>query len=556
MLKKLTIRNYALIDQVELGLEAGLTIITGETGAGKSILMGALAMVMGERTSPDILKDKSQNCVVEAVFEIGRYRLEDFFEQELEEVDYDTETIVRRVVKANGKSRAFVNDMPVTLSQLKKLSYRLIDIHSQHQNLLLNDPLFQLRVVDSFAQLFDLVAVYKQKYRAYQKARRHYEQLKENARQAQEDQELIAHRYNELEAARLQSGEQQELEQEQQKLEHVEEIKTKLNVIYQALSNENSGILSPLNEALQAAQQLNKYLDNAKAIAERIDQAYIDLKDLSQEVELMTTDIDYDPERADYINQRLDLIYSLEQKHRVGSSDELLTIQDGLHQKLEALGSYEFDLEQSRKQLAEKESQLKQTALELSKKRQAAIPAIEQHIVEQLQSLGMKHAVFNITCETLDDYSTLGKDHLQFLFSANKQMPAQDISKVASGGEMARVMLSIKALIARSAALPSIIFDEIDTGVSGDIADRMGQIMREMAQYMQVMSITHLPQVASKGDAHYLVYKEETGEASVSRIKLLNQEARIRELAKMLSGKELTDAALVHAQNLLNNKDQ
>lgn len=549
MLQSLKIQNYALIDHIQIGWAPGFITITGETGAGKSILIGALSLILGNRADTSVLKDDEKKCVVEASFDIQHYAMESVFEQN--DLDYEPETIIRREINSKGKSRAFVNDTPVNVRVLKQLGQHLVDIHSQHQNLDLKDNRFQLNVVDSFAGNGTLLGQYGKLYREYRDLERQYLSLKERSEQAGSDLDYYQFQFDQLEKANLQEGEQEDLERELETLSHAEEIKQNLSGSSHLLSGEEVSIIGSLREAGDYLRRILDFYPRAKDISERLESAYIDLQDLSNEIEVMNEEVEHDPQRIEYIRQRLDEIYTLQHKHHVSAVKELLDIRQDLEKKLEEINNYDFRLEELKQAVDKKRQEISEKAGELTRARQDAIPGIEQRITSMLQELGIPNATFRIQLSGTDDFNEYGQDHVQFLFSANKNVEAEDISRVASGGELSRLMLSLKSLIAETRALPTIIFDEIDSGTSGDIADKMGSIMKEMSQNMQVINITHLPQIASKGDYHYLVYKNEDGDSTHTHIKPLESQERVREIAKMLSGEELTDTALQNAREFL-----
>jgi len=550
VIKSLSIKNYALIDSIEIDFFSGFSIITGETGAGKSILMGALSLITGQRADTGVLKDDTRKCVVEGNFLLTNYGLNEFFT--VNELDYANETILRREISPAGKSRAFINDTPVTLNVLRDLSLQLIDIHSQHQNLNLNQSEFQLKVVDSYVGNADLLANYYQKFIYYKKIRKQLENLKTEALQSKDDFDYLNFQFNELETANLLDGEQTELENESKTLNHTEEIQRNLAVIHNSMSEDNASVLINLKEAHQAAARIIPYYDKINAIEKRIDSTYIELKDIASEIELMLGSIEFDPARIEYVNSRLDLIYSLQQKHKVSSIAELLRIKEQLDEKLQNIVSFDDKIDLLTKDLEKTTTKLSDFADTLYTKRLEVFTDIEKYVSEQLEQLGMPDAKFKIEQESLSEFSFNGRDKIGFLFTANKNIEVQNISKVASGGEVSRLMLSIKSLLSKSIGLPTIIFDEIDTGVSGDIADKMGGIMQSMSENMQVLNITHLPQVAAKGDNHYLVFKGENNETSTTGIKKLSDEERLQELAKMLSGENITKEAIENAKVLLN----
>ena len=549
MLQSLKIQNYALIDHIHIQFAPGFITITGETGAGKSILIGALSLILGNRADTSVLKDNGKKCVVEAAFDIENYGLKYIFERH--DLDYEPESIIRREINNKGKSRAFVNDTPVNIKVLKELGEHLVDIHSQHQNLVLKDNHFQLDVVDSYAANSERLKTYQEKYREYRKREEEYNNLKSQSEKASSDLDYYQFQYEQLEKAKLDPDEQQEMESELETLNHAEEIKQNLAGASHLLSGEETSIVTRLREAGDYIKKIIDFYPKAKEVSERLESSYIELQDLSNEIEVMSENVDHDPQRMEYIRERLDEIYSLQHKHHVSSVGELIEIRDDLQQKLEEINSYDFRLEELEKELKQKREALKRQADALSESRKKAIPDIQERITSMLQQLGIPNAAFEIKRTDLEDFGNQGQDHVQFLFSANKNVALEDISKVASGGELSRLMLSLKSLIAETKSLPTIIFDEIDSGTSGDIAGKMGAIMKGMSGNMQVINITHLPQIASKGDYHYLVYKHDDNETTHTNIKQLEQQERIREIAKMLSGEELTDTALQNAREFL-----
>ena len=550
MIKSLSIKNYALIDELEIDFPKGFSIITGETGAGKSILMGALSLITGQRADTGVLKNPEKKCVVEANFLLAGYGLENFFDEN--EPDYAHESILRREISPTGKSRAFINDTPVNLNILKELSLKLIDIHSQHQNLNLNQSEFQLKVVDNYAQNQQLVEDYQTIYTLYKNLQKEYNDLMQQANQSKDDLDYLSYRFDELEKAKLIKGEQEELEEEAKTLNNTEEIQQNLLLINHLLSEEEFAVLIKLKEAFQAASKIKQFFKKIVPIEERLNSSYIELKDIAEEIEQMLSDIVVNPERTEYVNSRLDLIYSLQKKHHVSSINELLSIKEELDNKLQNIVSFDERIEKLAQKLDETKKALSEKAKKLSQKRTKAFPEIEKYVSEQLMQLGMPDAVFKISRAESSEYTHTGIDKINFLFSANANIPAQNISKVASGGEISRLMLSIKSLLTETGGLPTIIFDEIDTGVSGEIADRMASIMKKMSENMQVISITHLPQVAAKGDTHYLVYKEKQNNIDTTNIRKISGNERINELAKMLSGANITKEAVENAKVLLN----
>ncbi|MCF6242023.1 MAG: DNA repair protein RecN [Bacteroidales bacterium] len=549
MIKSLSITNYALIDELEIDFSKGFSIITGETGAGKSILMGALALITGQRADTGVLKKPDKKCVVEGNFLLDGYGLQSFFEEN--ELDYAHESILRREISPAGKSRAFINDTPVNLNTLKELSFKLIDIHSQHQNLNLNQSEFQLKVVDSYAGNIDLLKEYQFIYTKYKQLKNELNELKNQAKTNKEDFDYLSFLFDELEKAKLIDGELEELEEEAKTLNNTEEIQHNLAIIHNLLNEDEFSVLVKMKEAHQAANRIKNIFNKIEPIEERLDSTFIELKDIAEEVELTLSNIEFSPERIEYVNSRLDLIYSLQKKHNVISIAELIKIKDDLDEKLQNIASFDEQIEKLNENLSKNKIKLQKLAEKLSRRRLKTFPDIEKYVLEQLKHLGMPDAVFKIKQEKLNEFSAIGIDEISFLFSANANIPAQNIGKVASGGEISRLMLSIKSLLSKSISLPTIIFDEIDTGVSGEIADRMAKIMKKMSENMQVISITHLPQVAAKGDTHYLVYKEKTKQTTTTNIHKIEGKQRINELAKMLSGENISKEALENAKVLL-----
>jgi DNA repair protein RecN (Recombination protein N) len=550
MLKFLSINNYALIDQLEIDFYPGFSIITGETGAGKSILLGALALILGNRADTSVLRDKNRKCITEASFEIKNYQLQDFFLQH--EIDYDDVVIVRREISNDGKSRAFINDSPVNLSVLKELGSKLVDIHSQHQNLNLGDHQYQLKVVDAYAQNYSLLETYSIQYSILRKYQVDLAGLLENAARTQADTDYFQFQFNQLEEAHLLKDEQEELEAELNALKHAEEIKTGLSASAEILSSEGPSVVVQLKECIHQMNRIKQVYKNAEEFLTRFDSLYIDLKELIADIEQASEKIEHNPERLEWVNQRLDLIYNLQQKHRVSTVQELIEIKERLQEQLSEINSFDEKIEQLNKNIASLLVIVNKLASELSSKRAASVDFIEKYVENLLKQLGIPNASFRIVLQRLEGLCNSGCDQLNFLFAANKQTELQEISKVASGGEMSRLMLAIKSLLARSLDMPTVIFDEIDMGVSGEIADKIGSIIKDMAQSMQVVNITHLPQIAGKGQYHYLVYKRDDKEATHTYIRLLKPDERVVEIAKMLSGESLTEAALTNARELLN----
>ena len=551
MIQSLSIENYAIINNLEIDFSRGLSIITGETGAGKSILLGALSLILGKRADTSILKDKSRKCIVEGTFDITEYGFQDFFDEN--DIDYDDFTILRREISPNGKSRAFINDSPVNLNLLSEIGIRFIDIHSQHQNLNLSNSQFHLKVIDSFSHSEDILKKYQEVYTLFKDLSKEYQYLLEKSQQSQADLDYYQFQFNQLDIAKLKENEQYELEQELEKLNHAEEIKNNLNGSVSLLSGEDNTVLNQLKDIHSFINKIIKFYPDIAEYGKRLESTYIELKDVASELELLKERIELDPEKLEYINERLDLIYSLQHKHKVNTIKDLLDIKELLKQKIDEVSSYEFKLEDLKKRMNECENKLKDFAQKLSQQRQQSLKNVEKEITILLLDLGIPNGRFKIHHEITGNYTINGIDRVHFLFSANKNITLQEISKIASGGELSRLMLSIKSLLSDSSGLPTIIFDEIDMGVSGEIADKVGNIIKRMSKGMQIINITHLPQVACKGDFHYLVYKSDEGESTTAHVKLLNNEERHIEIARMLSGEELTEAAMENARELLKN---
>jgi DNA repair protein RecN (Recombination protein N) len=549
MLLKLSVHNYALIKELDIGFENGLTIITGETGAGKSILLGALSLILGARADTNVLLDKSTKCVVEGTFRIDEYDLTDFFSAN--ELDFDPLTILRREINPAGKSRAFINDTPVTINILKELGEKLIDIHSQYQTLMLNENSFQLNVIDSFAGNSILRNDYKTVYVNYRKLKKEYNEIKEKADQNKADLEYYRFQLMQLEEAKLVNGEQEELEKEQEILEHAGEIRLALEMASSLLSSDDKSVLNLLKEVKATFWKIKTFIPDADSFYQRADSSFIELDDLAGEIEKLSGGIEADPDRLSIVNDRLDLIYSMTQKHRVKDLNGLIARQEELKNLVKTIVTSDERLEELEVRLEKELNSLKLLADEISANRTDVIPDVELKIGELLRLLGMPNGKFRVEINRAQDFNPAGIDNADFLFSANKQVTPENIARVASGGELSRVMLSLKSLLTKNNNLPTIIFDEIDAGVSGEVADKVGQILSDMGRYMQVINITHLPQVASRGTKHYHVYKDDIGDSTITRIKLLSYDERILELAKLLSGSEVTETALKNARELL-----
>ncbi len=551
MLCNLVVENYALISKLEIEFRKGLTIITGETGAGKSILLGALSLILGKRADTTVLLDKEKKCIVEGTFDIKNYGLEGFFTEK--GIDYDDQPIARREISATGKSRAFINDVPVNLEVLTEFGLKLIDIHSQHQNLNLADSVFQMKVIDSFAQNQELLETYRSRFTEFKTIQKKFRQLTEEAARSKSDLDYFLFQYSQLAEARLTEGEQDELEFELEKLTHAEEIKTGLTTASALLQGDGNSALQQIRDSLAAINRIKKYLPENDSLSTRIDSAYIEIKDIAQEIEALNAQFYHDPDRLAQVNDRLNLIYSLEKKHRVSGLAELIAMRENLKEKIEEINAYDFNLEELQKKLSETRGVVSEYADKLTLQRQKAIAPFRKRVTEMLHDVGIPNAGFSVLLEKPDEFNENGSDKIQFLFTANKNMALQDIARVASGGELSRLMLCVKSLMSDSIGLPTIIFDEIDTGVSGEIAERVGNIINRMADKMQIINITHLPQVASKGKYHYLVYKTDDAKTTITHMKLLTPEERHIEIAKMLSGEEITHAALENARILLGN---
>jgi len=550
MLKHLYIKNFTLIDELDIELYPGFSVITGETGAGKSIILGAIGLLLGQRADSKAIKQGADKCVIEAQFDLSRYGMEDFFEEN--DIEYDAaDCIIRRELTAAGKSRAFINDTPVQLSMLKELGERLVDIHSQHQNLLLNKQDFQLNVVDIIAGDEKELADYQQAFTKYHAAEKELQALQESIEQNRQNADFLQFQCDELSQANLVEGEQEELEQKSETMSHAEEIKSSLYEADNALSSEGTGVVVSLKKALSAIRQIEQVLPDAKELVERMDSSYIELKDIAQEISSQMEYVDFDPNELDVINNRLDKLYDLEKKYHVETVEELITKRDELKLQLDRIENSDEALEELQKKLAQLQMQAKKAADTLTKLRTKAAKQIEKEMQTRLVPLSMPNVRFSIQM-TEGALGASGQDQVAFLFSANTSTPLQPISQVASGGEIARVMLSLKAMISGAVKLPTIIFDEIDTGVSGKTAEKMAQIMQEMGQHeRQVISITHLPQIAALGSAHYKVEKEETSKGTISKMRQLSPEERIDEIAQMLSGSDISEAAIQNAKQLL-----
>ncbi len=550
MLKKLYIKNFTLIDELDIDLESGFSVITGETGAGKSIILGALGLLLGQRADSKAIKNGQGRCVVEAHFDLRKYDMEDFFEKN--DLDYsDDDCIIRREVNSSGKSRAFINDTPVSLTNLRELGGQLVDIHSQHQNLLLNKEDFQLNVVDIIAADQQTLEDYKNAYKEYHKSQQKLAELRQAINKSKDDEDFLRFQYHELEEARLTDGEQEELEEEAEMLTHAEDIKSALFEADDLISGDG-GVVERLKSACHSIDGIKDVYRNMTEISERMESCFIEMKDIAGDISQQAEDIEFDPARMEAVNSRLDTIYHLQQKFHVDSVGQLIAIKDDLDRQLGQIDNSDEQLKEMEEKVAELKKTCIQKATKLTGIRTKAARLVEEDMRRRLVPLGIPKVKFEVAMQE-KPLSADGHDKVAFLFSANTSTPLQPVAQVASGGEIARVMLSLKAMISGAVKLPTIIFDEIDTGVSGKVAEMMGRIMQEMGNNdRQVISITHLPQIAARGANHYKVYKEETDMGTTSHMRHLSKNERIREIAQMLSGTAISEAAIKNAEELLN----
>ncbi|MGX1929123.1 DNA repair protein RecN [Flagellimonas sp. 2504JD4-2] len=549
MLTNLSIRNYALIDDVNVSFSDGFTTITGETGAGKSILLGGLSLVLGKRADLSSLKNKEQKCVIEAEFEISKYRLTNFFEEN--DLDYEDATILRREILPSGKSRAFVNDSPVVLDVLKQLGNQLIDVHSQHQTLQLTENDFQLKVVDALAGNEENLEKYAEQLKGFKTASRQLQELVDFQSNSTKEHDYNSFLLQELEAVPLKEGMQEELETEYGQLSNVESILELLSQGHQLLNDEQMGVLGRFSDLKQVFQNLSGFGPEYETLNQRLQSVFIEMDDVSTELEHLKDGIEADPERLNVVNGKLQQLYDLQKKHQVASIQELIEIRDQLSQKVDAVTNIESKIKEKEAEVAKLKEAVENWTMKIRNARNGVIPKLKNILQESLHGLGMPSATFNISVSPSDAFKSNGGDDLTFLFSANKGSDYGELKKVASGGELSRIMLTIKSILAEYEQLPTMMFDEIDTGVSGEISNRMGDIMQQMGNTMQVFSITHLPQVASKGKQQFKVYKEESAQGTTTRMKKLSPDERISELAEMLGGKTLSESALAHAKQLL-----
>lgn len=552
MLQKLAIRNYALIDSLEMDFQQGLTVMTGETGAGKSVILGALSLILGQRADAKSMKDVSSKTVVEGTFDISRYALQTYFADN--DFDYEPHCIIRREILPSGKSRSFINDTPASLAQLRELGEQLIDIHSQHQNLLLSDNHFQLRVIDLWASEKDLSARYREAYLRYRELAKELDEARRLCAESRKEEEYLRFQYNQLCEAALQAGEQIRLEETLETLTHAEEIKNALFSATRVLDGDDMGVMVCLKDTLSQLRPIQQVYPAVVPLIERLESTLIELKDIHAELDDRQERTSVDPERLQQVETRLDLIYSLLQKHRLNTAEELIALRDDLEMQLADIDNSDTKIKEMEEALQALKSQVLDLGQKLSHSRHQCSAVFTERLIERAAPLGMPHLRFEVEWTSKDHFDIEGLETVRFLFSANKNRPLQPVAEVASGGEISRLMLAIKSLAADVTALPTIIFDEIDTGVSGEIADKMGTIMADMARNMQVVAITHLPQVASRGTCHYRIYKDDAGETSRTCIEWLDMGGRRQEVARMLSGSQLTEAALINASELLNRK--
>ena len=550
MLTSLSIHNYALINQLSIDFSSGLSIITGETGAGKSILLGALGLVLGNRADLSSLKDTSKKCIVEAKVAVSNYNLRDFFEEV--DLDYEDITILRREILPSGKSRAFVNDTPVNLSVLNQLRSKLIDVHSQHQTMELSDVNFQFSFLDALAKNTSKVASYKRGVQQLNVLKKELENLETTQREVNLQHDYNLHLFKELEEANLQLTEQEELESKLEKLNNIEDIKLNLSEALDISANEQSGIQNLLNTLENRLSKIAPFSKEYQEISERITSVKIEIDDIIGELETANENVEFNPNEAEEINDRLQLLYNLQKKHYVNSNEELVTILETLSEKVSLVENADATINQKKKEIESVSEKLDKVALKISDSRKKVIKNLKSELEDLLSELGMENARFSINIKQTPTYYSNGKDELEFLFSANKGGNFGELKKVASGGELSRIMLAVKKVLSENIQLPTIIFDEIDTGVSGEVSNKIAAIMQQMSKHMQVISITHLPQVAAKGNNHYKVYKKEVNSITTTNLKLLTTEERIVEIAEMLSGKEISETAITHAKELLN----
>jgi DNA repair protein RecN (Recombination protein N) len=550
MLTRLSISNYALIDSLSIDFHQKLNSVTGETGAGKSIILGALGLILGNRTDLSVLKNPAKKCIVEGIFEIGNYNLQLFFEEN--DLDYDSTTILRREITSSGKFRAFINDTPVNLKTLRDLSLQLIDIHSQHQNLELGNRKFQLDLVDTVSGARKILEQYRGLFHSWLSIKKELEFIVEKNDKERADLDYWQFQFKQLDEAGLQENEQEELEMRLEQLTHAEEIKNAFNQVQLLLDDERFSVIQNLKESLKKLESIRNFVAEVPSLAERLQSSLLEVKDILDETEGLVEKVEHDPAQIEQINNRLNLIYNLQQKHHVNTLTELIDLKNSFDEKINRVTGYDEQIEALKTELEKSRLNLEEKARELTAVRKKAFKQIEKEIVGDLQQLGMAKSKLEVIHEQLPDFTINGTDAVSFLFSANTDAAPAEISKVASGGEMSRLMLSIKNLLRKSKSLPTVIFDEIDSGVSGEIALKMGNIIKSFSETTQIINITHLPQIAAKGDAHFLVYKYEQAGKTFTSVKLLDQSERVEELAKMVGGENFSEATLKTAEELLN----
>lgn len=549
MLSKLTISNYALIDELTVNFEPGFNIITGETGAGKSIILGALSLILGARADTSSIRNPEKKCVVEGAFALNGLQLEPFFTEN--DLDFDKTTILRREITPTGKTRAFINDTPVNLQQIRELALRLVDIHSQHQNLELNNHLFQVQIVDLVAQNKNVLQEYQSIFNQYNVLTAQLFSLREQAAKARADLDYFEFQFNQLYEAGLQPGEQELLEEERQRLSHAEEIKSTLAMVNSLLEGERYPVLQQLKDAVGKLAKITPYLKESAGFHQRMESVYIELQDMAHETGYLAENTEFNPMRLEEINQRLDLIYSLQQKHHLETVEQLIELRDSLESKISEVTGFDDEILKLEKTYSQIALDLNDAAENLSQSRKKVFGEIEHKVSEVLRQLSIPHAVFKVAHQYKGSFSPTGTDQIQFLFSANKNGTPEEISRIASGGEISRVMLALKTLISGSRLLPTIIFDEIDAGISGEIALKTGSILKKLSADMQVINITHLPQIAGMGDHHFKVYKYETETATLTSIRKLDKKERVEELATMLGGASPSETARKTARELM-----
>ncbi|MBN1987119.1 MAG: DNA repair protein RecN [Prolixibacteraceae bacterium] len=551
MLTKLSISNYALIQQLSVEFPPGLNMITGETGAGKSIILGALGLILGARADLSVLKNKDEKCIVEGHFEISNYKLQPFFNEN--DLDYDPQTILRREITPAGKSRAFINDTPVNLKTMQALGLKLIDIHSQHQNLELGNQKFQLSLVDEVSASGKLLSEYKTVYKNYLHLQQQLKNLKEKAEKANAELDYFQFQFKQLDEAQLRVGEQEELEAELEKLTHAEEIKSAFVEVLQLLDGEHFSVIQNTKNSSKVLERIQNYILDVPELKDRLQSTFLEIKDIVEEIESISEKIEHDPVKIEEVNDRLNVIYNLQQKHNVASVAELVALKDDFEQKITRAVGFGDEIKNLQSEIQRVGDKLKKLASELTEARKTSFPAIEKAVVQDLIQLGMEKAKLRVVHEELAEFTSSGKDLISFLFSANTDSEPAEISKIASGGEMSRLMLAIKNLLRQSKKLPTIIFDEIDTGVSGEVANKMGNILKTFSVSTQIINITHLPQIAAKGDTHFVVFKYEQEGKTFTSVRNVEKDERVEELAKMVSGNEITDNTLKTARELLEN---